>query len=531
MEEEKRKGFFVSYDDSIVDRIRKVEERRAEILRMGGEDAIERQHAKGSLTARERMDLLFDDGTFTEHFTFVESKNITDRPTPADGVITGFGKVDGRPVVAYATDATLFSGACGEAGMRKIVAMYKLAGDMKVPVIAFIDSAGARLNEAMAATPPFVQSFFYQSIYSGTIPQITVVCGLCAAGQAYGPLLADFIIFTRHGGKMWLAGPRATAEMSASDIEAYGGADFHMRYSGSCDLIAEDDKDSIRLIKIILSYIPTNWKEKPPIIERKIGAERIGDEILDVVPSDARKPLDMYKIISLIVDDGKFLEIREDFGKSVITCFCRFNGQACGIIASNPKELGGALEPDSSDKFTRFLMFCDCFNLPVITLVDCPAFIVGGDWEKKGVIRHGVKVITAFARATVPKIGVIIRKSYGGSTVVWGSKPNGADFVYAWPSAEVSPMGPDAAIAIIYNRQLKEIKDRKERLAFAEQKKREYFEKNIDVMKVASEMRWNVIDEVIDPRDTRIKIIQALELAKTKSIDWLPDSKHANPQQ
>jgi len=531
MTKEDEKRFFVCYSDNIEERIRKVEQKRTEIYRMGGEDAVARQHKKGSLTARERLESLFDEGTFTEHFTFAESKNITDRPTPADGMITGFGTVDGRPVVAYGTDATMFAGACGEAGMRKVVAMYKLAGDMKVPIVAFIDSAGARLNEAMASTPPFVQSFFYQSLYSGTIPQITVVCGLCAAGQAYGPLLADFVIFTRHGGKMWLAGPRATSEMSGSDVEEFGGAEFHMKCSGSCDVIAEDDNDSIRLIKEILSYSPTNWKEKPPAIERKAGTERIGNEILDILPDDTRKSFDMYKIIGLIVDDGKYLEIKRDYGKSVITCFCRFNGQACGIIASNPKELGGSLEPDASDKFTRFLMFCDCFGLPVITLVDCPAFVVGGDWEKKGVIRHGVKVISAFARATIPKIGIIIRKSYGGSTVVWGSKPNGADFVYAWPSAEVSPMGPDAAVAVIYNRQMKEIEDGKERRAFAEQKKREYFEKNIDVMKVASEMRWNVIDEIIDPRDTRIKIIQALKLSKNKDIGWLPESKHANPPQ
>jgi propionyl-CoA carboxylase beta chain len=530
--EEGKKRFFVSYNDPIAVRVQKVTERKHEIHRMGGKVAISKLHEKGRLTARERLALLFDEGKFTEHFTFVESKNVIDRPTPADGVITGYGKVDGRHVVAYATDATLFSGACGEAGMRKIVAMYKLAGDMKVPVIAFIDSAGARLNEAMAATPPFVQSFFYQSIYSGVIPQITVVCGLCAAGQAYGPLLADFVIFTRHGGKMWLAGPRAAAEMSSSDVEQFGGADFHMQYSGSCDIIAEDDEESIKLVKDILSYCPSNWREKPPIIDKKTDEDdRVGNEIYDLVPDDPRQPLDMYKIISTIVDDNEFLEIKRDYGKSVITCFCRFNGQPCGIIASNPEHMGGALEPDSSDKFARFLMFCDSFGLPVITLVDCPAFVVGGDWEKKGVIRHGVKLISAFARATVPKIGVIIRKSYGGSTVVWGSKPNGADIVYAWPSAEVSPMGPDAAVSIIYNKQMKAIEDRKERRAFSEQKKREYFEQNVDVMKIASEMRWNVIDEIIDPRDTRIRIINGLDLTKSKDIDWLPKCKHPNPPQ
>jgi len=521
---------FVSYTDDIRTRSKKIEEKKAAVKLMGGEEKIANLHKKGKLTARERIDLFFDKGTFIEQFTLVTSKNIVDRPTPADGVITGYGEVDGRPVVAYATDATLFSGACGEAHMQKIVAMYKIAGDMQVPIIAFIDSSGARLNEAMESTPDFIKSFHYQSLYSGVIPQITVICGACAAGQAYGPLLSDLTIFTRHTGMMWLAGPRATAAVTQSDVENFGGAEFHMKYSGSCDFIAEDDRDAIQLVKKILGYCPSNWRQNPPKGKLTDDPERREDGLFDAVPANPRRPLKMHRIIELIVDNGDFLEVKKGYGKSVIVGFCRFDGQPCGIIASNPAVLGGCLDPASSDKFARFLVFCDCFNLPVITLVDCPAFIVGGDWEKQGVIRHGTKLINAYALSTVPKIGVIIRKSYGGSMVVWGSKANGADFVYAWPSAEISPMGPDAAIAVIYNKELQSIKDPEKRQVVTAQKKQEYFERNAEVSQVASNMRFNFVDEIIDPRDTRSVIIKALRISKYKNVT-IPARKRANPPQ
>ena len=527
METDTSRGF-ISYTDDMRVRFQKTEEKKAIVRQMGGEELIARQHEKGKLTARERLQLFFDQGAFVEHFTLVDSKNIVDSPTPADGVVTGYGEVDGRPVVAYATDATIFSGACGEAHMLKIVDMYRLAGDMGVPIIAFIDSAGARLQEAMPATPPFIRSFHYQCLYSGVIPQITVVCGLCAAGQAYGPVLADFTVFTRHTGKMWLAGPRAAAAVTHSNVAEYGGAEFHMRYSGSCDFIAEDDYDAIRIVKEILGFCPSSWRELAPLAQSTDDPERAEEDLLDLVPASPKHPLDMYKLIQLIVDDGVFLETKKGFGQSVITGFCRFAGQPCGIIASNPAVLGGCLEPDSSDKFARFLVFCDCFNLPVITLVDCPAFVVGSDWEKQGVIRHGTKLISAYALATVPKIGVIIRKSYGGSTVVWGSKPNGADFVYAWPTAELSPMGPDAAVAIIYHREMQLLEKPEERQAFAAQKKQEYFEKNAEITQVASSMRWNMVDEIIDPRHTRGAIVKALRLSRRKKVQ-VPERKRANP--
>jgi len=511
---------FKPYIEDLKTRTAMVEEKRVEILKMGSEKLLAKQRERGKLTARERINLFFDEGTFVEHGLFGRSQvsglGMSEYYTPADGVICGFGEANGRKICAYATDYSVLAGSSGEGHQRKIAEITKLAVAAKVPIVGFIDSSGARLHEAAPCLPAYYDTFWLQSLYSGVIPQITVVCGGCAAGQAYSPLLTDFVIMTKtQGTNMWLGGPRATAALTQENIVDIGGAEYHMEYSGSCHYAAEDDKEAIDVVKGILSYCPSNCDEKPPYVPPKDDPCRREEKLLDILPADPRRTYDMHDVINVIVDDGEFLEIMDGYAKSAIVGFCRFDGYPCGIYAGNPAYLAGCLEPNACDKVTRFITYCDCFNIPLVYLVDTPAITVGDDWERQGVIRHATKLLHTTNCATVPRVCVLVRKAYGGTLPIFCARPHAADFVYVWPTAEYAPMGADGAVAIIYDRKIRELPTAEERLEFAEAKKKEYFDEYVDPVKTAENLRWNFFDDVIDPRRTRETIIKAISLGST----------------
>lgn len=531
----KGKGItFRPYIEDMRTRLAKVEEKRAQIKLPVSERLYHRLRSMGKWTARERIDALFDQGTFNEMGIFAESQvkemGMDKHATPADGVICGFGEVDGRRVCVYATDYMVMAGSTGEGHAIKIKNITRMAGEMRVPIVAFIDSAGARLNEAQPCLKAYCEIFWLQSIYSGVIPQISIVCGGCAAGQAYSPVLTDFIIMTRNAASMWLGGPRATAATTtAEDISEIGGADYHMRYSGECHFAVDDDREAIEVTKRLLSYLPLHCEESPPYVEPRDDPHRQEEKLLDILPEDPRRSYDMHAIIELVVDDGEFLEAQKDYAKNAIVGFCRFDGSPCGLIAGNPAYIAGCMEPKSCDKYTRFITFCDCFNIPLVYLLDMPALLVGDEWERIGVIRHGSKLLHTTNTATVPRVSILVRKSYGGTTPIFCQKPFSADLIYVWPTGELCPMGADGAVAIIYDREIKALPTTEERLAFAEKKKKEYFDMYVDPLQTGTNMRYDLFDDIIDPRRTREVIINALKMARNKTpMVPLPRKKHGN---
>lgn len=531
----KGKGItFRPYIEDMRTRLKQVEEKRAQFKLPVSERLYQRLRSMGKLTARERIDALFDEGTFVELGIFAESQvkemGMDKQATPADGVICGFGDVDGRRVCVYATDYTVLAGSTGEGHAIKIKNITRMAGEMRAPIVAFIDSAGARLNEAAQCLKAYCEIFYLQSIYSGVIPQISVVCGGCAAGQAYSPVLTDFIIITRNAGSMWLGGPRATAATTTSeDISEIGGADYHMKYSGECHFAVDDDQEAIDVTKKLLSYLPLHCEEPVPYKEPTDDPQRQEERLLDILPEDPRRSYDMHEIINLVVDDGEFLEVQKDYAKNSIVGFCRFDGFSCGVVAGNPAYIAGCMEPNSCDKYTRFITFCDCFNIPLVYLLDMPALLVGDEWERIGTIRHGSKLLHTTNTATVPKISILVRKSYGGTTPIFCQKPYSADFIYVWPTGELSPMGADGAVAIIYDKAIKALPTSEERLAFAEEKKKEYFNMYVDPLHTGANMRYDLFDDIIDPRRTRETIINALKMARHKRpLVGLPQKKHGN---
>lgn len=518
--------------DRLLARLR---EKRAAALAMGGEGQVARQHAKGKLTVRERIARFFDPGTFVEVGQLVRSPHVDFgmkvRDTPADGVVTGFGRVAGRETCVYGTDFTIMAGSAGESHAAKIAAAVELAGRMRVPVVGMLDSAGARLHEGSALSRPFNQIFINQSIYSGVVPQIQILLGPCAAGQGYSPMLSDFLIMTEGTAYMWLGGPRLTAAATNEDIDdrVVGSALSNMR-AGQCDLIARDDDHALELARQLLAYLPQHCDEAAPILATDDPDDRREEGLLDVLPDSPRHTYDMHEIIDLVVDAGSFLEIKDQFAPNIITGLCRLGGQPVGLIANNPDEMGGVMENDCSDKYMRLMVFCNAFNLPIVTLVDTPGFVVGRDWEDKGILRHGAKLLYGYASATVPKISVIVRRSYGGGNVVMGSKTMGADFSYAWPTAEISIMGPESAAAVIWAEDLRQAQGSTAAAEVLEARCREYREKYIDIFALAENKRFDFVDDIIDPRDTRPTLIRALRALAGKRVE-LPRRKHGNPPQ
>jgi acetyl-CoA carboxylase carboxyltransferase component len=494
-------------------------ERRAKAMVGGGDDKIARQHERGKLTARERLALLIDDGSFCEfgvhaqpHFS---QRAMDGREAPADGVITGYGKVDGRLVAVCAYDFTVMAGSMGMTGELKVTRLREMALTKRMPMVWLLDSAGARIQEAVGSL--FAGSghlFREEVIASGVIPQVAALMGPCAAGTAYIPGLADFVPMVKGRGSMALAGPHLVRAAVGEDVtqEELGGSRVHCRVSGVGDMEVESDEECIRAIKDYLSYFPSHNQQPPPLRQSADPVERMDEELLDVLPESNRKPYDMYEVIRRIVDDGNYLDIKRQFAKTLITVLARMGGRPVGIVANQPKQLGGILDNDSADKAARFVNLCDAFGIPLVFLQDVPGFMVGTKVEAAGIIRHGAKMLHAVANATVPKITVVLRKGYGAGYYVMNGRAYEPDLIVAWPSAEISVMGAEGAVEIVMRKQVEEAEDP---AAMKAQLIAEY-RKIIDVYRAASNF---MIDDVIDPRETRPVVIRALEMAASKKVE------------
>jgi len=485
----------------------------------GGPEKIEAQHEKGKLTARERLALLIDEGTWVElgihgrpHFS---QRAMEGKEAPADGVVTGYGKVDGRLVAVCAYDFTVMAGSMGMTGEFKVARLRDLALSKRIPFAWLLDSAGARIQEAVGSL--FAGSghlFREEVVMSGVIPQVAALMGPCAAGTAYIPGLADFVPMVKGRGSMALAGPHLVKAVTGEDVtpEELGGSRVHCRKSGVADLEVDSDEECIQAIKHYLSYFPSSCEEPAPLVPPTDPVERMDEELLDVLPESSRRPYDMYDVIRRIVDDGTWFDLKPQFARTIITCLARMGGRPVGIVASQPRQLGGILENDSADKAARFINLCDAFGIPLLFLQDVPGFMVGTKVEQDGIIRHGAKMLYAVSRATVPKVTVIVRKAYGAGYYVMCGKAYEPDLIVAWPSAEISVMGPEGAVNIIFRKQVEAAEDPEARRAELV----EEFRQIIDPYIAAGNA---MIDDVIDPRETRPTVIKALEMAATKRVE------------
>ena len=494
-------------------------DRRAQLRLGGGAARIDAQHAAGKLTARERIALLIDEGTFTElgihgrpHFS---QRAMDGREAPADGVITGWGTVDGRLCAVAAYDFTVMAGSMGMTGELKVGRLRELALSKRMPLVWLLDSAGARVQEAIGSQFAGTGHLFREEVLaSGVIPQVAAVMGPCAAGTAYIPGLADFVPMVSGRGSMALAGPhlvRAAVgeEVSAEDL---GGARVHCRRSGVGDLEVADDRECIDAIRRYLSFFPSHCDAAPPVRASADPVERADDELLDVLPASTRAAYDMYEIIRRIVDDGEYFDLKPRWARSIITCLARFGGRPAGIVANQPRHLGGILDNDSADKAARFINLCNAFGIPLVYLVDVPGFMVGTKVEEAGIIRHGAKMLFATANASVPKLTVVVRKAYGAGYYVMCGRAYEPDLIVAWPTAEISVMGAEGAVEILMRRRLAEAEDP----VAARAQMVAGFQQTIDVYGAAGN---GMIDDVIDPRETRATICAGLEMAAAKRVE------------
>jgi len=510
--------------DPKIEKLRKLKE---EAKLGGGVQRIERQHAAGKLTARERMELLLDPGSFRELDMLVRHRavgfGIEKRRPFTDAVITGYGTVDGRLVYVFSQDFTVFGGSLGEAHSEKICKVMDLAMKVGAPLIGLNDSAGARIQEGVVSLGAYADIFVRNVDASGVIPQISVIMGTCAGGAVYSPAMTDFILMVKGTSHMFITGPGVIKAVTHEevDFEQLGGAMRHNVTSGVAHFAAENEEHCFRLLRRLLSYIPLNNMEDPPTIPPTDDAMRMDEELDHMVPDSPNKPYDMRDIISCVVDNGEYLEVQEHWARNITIGFARLNGRSVGIVGQNPAHLAGVLDIDSSTKGGRFVRFCDCFNIPLITFVDVPGFLPGVAQEHGGIIRHGAKLLYAYCEATVPKITVITRKGYGGAYVVMGSKHVRGDINYAWPSAEIAVMGPQGAVNIIFRKEIAEAEDSE---AKREQLLREYREKFANPYAAAER---GYVDEVIEPNQTRPRLIDALEMLQNKRAS-LPPKKHGN---
>ena len=513
---------------------KELKKREVEALLAGGQDKIDKQHKEGKLTARERLDLLFDAGTFIELDRFVTHRcydfEMDKRKFYGDGVVTGYGKIEGRLAYAFSQDFTVFGGALGMAFAEKICKVMDLAMKTGAPFIGLNDSGGARIQEGVESLAGYAYIFLRNVLASGVIPQISAIMGPCAGGAVYSPAMTDFIIMTHRTSYLHITGPdvirAALGKTETPDgrpitSELLGGAKVHMEKSGVAHFGGENDEDAIRITKELLRFLPQNNREKPPVIACTDDPNRMDESLNSVVPENSKKAYDMKKIILGVVDNGYFLEVQKDWAKNIVVGFARFNGMPVGIVANQPNWLAGSLDPDSSVKAGRFVRFCDCFSIPLVTFVDVPGFLPGIDMEGRGIIRHGSKLLYAYCEATVPKITIITRKGYGGAYDVMSSKHIRGDINYCYPSAEIAVMGAEGAVNIIFRNEIKEAQDSgetRQRLVT------EYQEKFASPYKAA---QLGYVDEIIEPEMTRPRIIQALEILKTK-VDTNPWRKHGN---
>ncbi len=507
--------------------IEKLAKMETDLKAGGGEKAIQKQHESGKLTARERLDLFFDKGTFQELDMFVQHRSsnfgMEKVSIPADGVVTGYGKVNGRTACAYAQDFTARGGTLGEMHAKKICRVMDLAMKMKCPMVGLIDSGGARIQEGINALDGYGNIFYRNSCASGVIPQISAIMGPAAGGAVYSPAMTDFVFMVKKTSYMFITGPAVVKSVTGEEIgnEELGGALTHSTKSGVTHFACNDDKQAIEEIKRLLSYLPSNNEEKPPAIAPVDTPANAAEVLNNVLPENSNKTYNMKDIIKAIVDGGEIFEPSRQFAQNMITAFARVNGQSVGIIANQPQFLAGCLDINASDKATRFIRFCDAFNIPILTLTDVPGFLPGSQQEWGGIIRHGAKLLWCYAEATVPKITLITRKAYGGAYIAMCSQGLGADYTMAWPQAEIAVMGAEAASDIIFTKEIKEAADP---ATAKEQKIKEYRELLYNPY-VAAKMGY--INAVVQPAETRAKIIAALEALKDKK-ESRPWKKHGN---
>jgi len=503
---------------------------RAQAKLGGGVKRIASQHAKGKFTARERLEMLLDEGSFEELDMFVTHRcnnfGLENEKYLGDGVITGHGTIDGRTVYVFAQDFTVFGGSLSETMALKICKVMDMAMKMGCPMIGINDSGGARIQEGVTSLAGYAEIFQRNIMASGVIPQISAIFGPCAGGAVYSPALTDFVVMTKENSYMFVTGPKVVKSVTGEDIstEDLGGADVHARKSGVSHFKAEDEEEGMLLIRKLLSYLPQNNLEEPPLFENNDPIIRLDDKLNSIVPDNPNMPYDMKDVIHAIVDNDEFLEIHRHYARNIIVGFARFNGAPTGIVANQPNFLAGVLDCDASRKAARFVRFCDAFNIPVLTLVDVPGFLPGSGQEYAGIITHGAKLMFAYGEATVPKVTVTIRKSYGGAHDVMSCKQLRGDFNYAWPTAEIAVMGAAGAIEVLEGRAISAIKDPEEKAAFVSEKVNEYKEKFANPYQAAA---YGYIDDIIEPRNTRFRVIRAFQALETKKV-VNPPRKHCN---
>ncbi len=509
------------------DRLKELIDKEKKEKALGGPERVEKQHKSGKLTARERLDLFFDPGSFHELDLFVQHRATLfgmDKITvPAEGVITGHGTVDGRPVCAYSQDFTSMGGTLGEMHAKKICKVMDLAMKCGVPIIGFNDSGGARIQEGVDALSGYGQIFFRNSAASGVIPQLSAVMGPTAGGAVYSPAMTDWVFMSKGTSYMHITGPAVIKQVTGEEItsEELGGAMTHATKSGVCHFACDSDAEAIELIRKLLGYLPLNNMEDPPLVEPTDDPNRVAPALDTIIPDESNKVYDMTAVIQSIVDNGEILEPHYHYAKNAIICFARLNGRTVGIIANQPMHLAGCLDVNASDKISRFIRFCDAFNIPLLTIADVPGYLPGTNQEWAGIIRHGAKLLWSYSEATVPKITLVIRKDYGGSYLAMCGKDLGADYVFAWPTAEIAVMGAEGATPVIFRKEIEAAPDPK---AKGQEKIQEYRDLLYNPYIAASR---GYVDEVILPRESRLKIISALELLSTKR-ETRPPKKHGN---
>lgn len=509
------------------DKLNELQNRRAEITLGGGEEKIKKQHDAKKLTARERIALLCDEGSFVEVDAFVEHRcnefGMADVKAPGEGVVTGYGTVDGRLIYLYAQDFTVIGGSLGEMHAKKICKIMDMAMKMGAPIIGMNDSGGARIQEGINALAGFGEIFYRNTKASGVIPQISVIMGPCAGGAVYSPALTDFVFMVEKTSQMFITGPQVIKAVTGEEttFEELGGADAQAEKSGVAHFTAPSDEECIAKIRKLLSYLPSNNLEGAPTDMPTDEINRLSEKLTSIVPDDPNKAYDVKTLICEVTDNGDFFEVMEKFAKNIVIGFAKMNGQTVGIVANQPSQKAGSLDVDAADKAARFIRFCDSFNIPIITFTDVPGYLPGVSQEHNGIIRHGAKLLYAYSEATVPKINVITRKAYGGAYIAMSSKHLGADMVMAWPTAEIAVMGPDGAANIIFK---DDIKNSDDPIATRQEKIAEYRDKLANPYEAA---KYGYVDDVIEPDSTRPRIIAALEMLATKR-EAAPAKKHGN---
>ncbi len=506
--------------------IKKLKELETRVEAGGGEEKIKKQHEQGKLTARERINLLVDPGSFVEIDKFVKHRGtlfgLDKEELPADGVVTGIGKINSKPVAIFSQDFTVMGGSLGEMHAKKIMKIMDLAMELGIPLVGINDSGGARIQEGVDSLFGYGGIFYRNTLASGVIPQITLIAGPCAGGAVYSPAITDFVVMIDKTAKMFITGPNVIKAVTGEDIsqEDLGGAYVHNSKSGNAHFLARNEQEAIEIVKKLLSYIPQNNLEEPDYIPGNYSHE-IPETINTVVPVEPTKGYSVKDVINMVVDEGTFFEVHQHYARNIVVGFARVAGRSVGIVANQPSVLAGSLDIDSSDKAARFIRFLDCFNIPIVTFVDTPGYLPGVQQEHGGIIRHGAKLLFAYSEATVPKVTIILRKAYGGAYIAMGSKHLGADFVAAWPTAEIAVMGPEGAANIIFKKEIDTAPNPEEKRKELVEKYREAFANPY----VAASRGY--IDAVIEPVKTREWLIRTLDLCSTK-VSSLPKKKHGN---